>query len=158
MNPGVRHYGLLPFCLQFTVYRLLHLHLKSMNGGFPGCSVVKNLPTHAGDVISILDPGRSPGERHGNPLQYSCLENSMGRGAWRAIVHRILQARILEWVAYYFSRVSSWPRNRTGLSCTAGGFFTSWATQASLYLSSKKPLPSVHPPWFGSMVITGGHV
>ena len=55
--------------------------------GFPGCSVVKNQPDNAGDVISILEPGRSPGEGNGNPLQYSCLENSMGRGAWRATVH-----------------------------------------------------------------------
>ena len=40
----------------------------------------------------------------------------------------ILQARILEWVAYPFSRGSSQPRSRTGVSCIAGGFFTSWAT------------------------------
>ena len=41
--------------------------------------------------------------------------------------HGILQARILEWVAFPFSRESSWPRNRTGVSCIAGGFFTNWA-------------------------------
>ena len=40
------------------------------------------------------------------------------------IVHGILQARILEWVAFPFSRGSSQPRNRTGVSCIAGGFFT----------------------------------
>ena len=39
-------------------------------------------------------------------------------------VHRLLQARILEWVAIFFSRVSSQPRNRTWVSCIAGGFFT----------------------------------
>ena len=44
-------------------------------------------------------------------------------------LHRILQARILEWVASPFFRVSSWPRNRTGVSCIAGKFFTSWATR-----------------------------
>ena len=43
------------------------------------------------------------------------------------IVHGILQARILEWVAFPFFRVSSWPRNRTGVSCIAGGFFTNWS-------------------------------
>ena len=53
--------------------------------------MVKNLPVNAGDIrdvgsISVL--GRSPGEGHGNPLQYSCLENHMDRGAWQAIVHR----------------------------------------------------------------------
>ena len=43
--------------------------------------VVKNLPANAGDVGSISGLGRSPGEGNGNPLQYSCLENSMDRGA-----------------------------------------------------------------------------
>ena len=54
--------------------------------------VVKNLPANAGDIreaglIPVL--GRSPGGDHGNPLQYSCLENSMVRGAWWATVHRV---------------------------------------------------------------------
>ena len=42
-------------------------------------------------------------------------------------IHALLQARILEWVAYPFSRWSFWPRNWTGVSCIAGGFFTNWA-------------------------------
>ena len=54
--------------------------------GFPGGSVVKNLPANA-DVDSIPGSGRSPGEGNGNPLQYSCLENPMDREAWRATVH-----------------------------------------------------------------------
>ena len=45
-------------------------------------SVVKNLPADAGDTDSIPGSGRSPGERNGNPLQYSCLENAMDRGDW----------------------------------------------------------------------------
>ena len=52
--------------------------------------VVKNLPANAGDTKdtgSIPGSGRPPGEGKGNPLQYSCLENSMGRGAWQATVH-----------------------------------------------------------------------
>ena len=52
-----------------------------------GGSAVKNPPTNAGDTGSIPGSGRSPGEGNGNPLQYSCLEDSMDRGAWRAIVH-----------------------------------------------------------------------
>ena len=44
--------------------------------------VVKNLPANAGDADSIPGSGRSPREGHGNPLQYSCLENPMARGAW----------------------------------------------------------------------------
>ena len=51
--------------------------------------MVKNPPTNAGNVGSILGSGRSPGERNGDPLQYSCLENSMDRGAWWATVHRV---------------------------------------------------------------------
>ena len=43
----------------------------------------------SGDVGSIPGPGRSPGGGHGNPLQYSCLENPMDRGAWRATVQRV---------------------------------------------------------------------
>ena len=42
-----------------------------------------------GDTGSILGLGRSPGGGHGNPLQYSCLENLMDRGAWRSTVHRV---------------------------------------------------------------------
>ena len=47
--------------------------------------------------------------------------------AMDCIVHGILQARIIEWVVFPFSRGSSQPRDRTGVSCTAGGFFTNWA-------------------------------
>ena len=57
--------------------------------GFPGGSVVKNLPANAGDVASIPGLGRSPGEGNGNPLQYSCLENPMDKGAWWATVHAV---------------------------------------------------------------------
>ena len=58
--------------------------------------VVKNVPTNAGDVRdtgSIPGSGRSPGEGHSNPLQYSCLENPTDRGAWWAIVHRAPKSR-----------------------------------------------------------------
>ena len=52
--------------------------------GFPGSSMVKNLPANAGDTGSIPGSGRSPGEGNDNPLQYYCLENPMDRGAWLA--------------------------------------------------------------------------
>ena len=58
--------------------------------------MAKNLPVHAGDIRdmgSIPGSRRSPGEGHGHPLQYSCLENSMAKGAWQAIVHRITKNR-----------------------------------------------------------------
>ena len=57
--------------------------------GFPGASVSKASACNAGDLGLIPGLGRSPGERNGNPLQYSCLENSIDRGAWRAIVHGV---------------------------------------------------------------------
>ena len=50
--------------------------------GFPGGSAVKNPPYNAGAAVSIPGLGRSPGGGHGNPLQYSCLENPTDRGAW----------------------------------------------------------------------------
>ena len=54
--------------------------------------MVKNLPANAGDIRdtgSILGLGRSSGGGHGNPLQYSCLENPKDRGAWQATVHGV---------------------------------------------------------------------
>ena len=57
--------------------------------------MVKNLPANAGDVRdvgSMPGSGRSPGGGHSNPLQYSCLENPMNRGAWWAIVHRVAKS------------------------------------------------------------------
>ena len=61
--------------------------------GFPGGSAVKNRPANAGDVGSTPDPGRSSGERNGNPLQDSCLENSMDRGAWWAIIRGVAKSQ-----------------------------------------------------------------
>ena len=58
--------------------------------------VVKNPPDSAEDIReadSIPGSGRSPGGGHGNPLQYSCLENPTDRGAWRAIVHGVTKSR-----------------------------------------------------------------
>ena len=55
--------------------------------GFPGGSDGKESTCNVGDLDSIPGSGRSPGEGNGYPLHYSCLENSMGRGAWR--VHEI---------------------------------------------------------------------
>ena len=65
---------------------------KSSVMELPWGSVVKNPPANArdvGDSDSIPGSRRSPGEGNGNPLQYSCLGNLMGRGAWRATVHGV---------------------------------------------------------------------
>ena len=58
------------------------INIQYINMGFPGGSVIKNLPTNAGDVGTIPELGRSPGEGNGSPLQYSCLQNPTDRGAW----------------------------------------------------------------------------
>ena len=61
--------------------------------------VVKNLPANAGGIKDGgLMPGweRSSGEGNGNPLQYSCLENPMDRGAWQAKVHRVTESDTTE--------------------------------------------------------------
>ena len=66
---------------------LINLGIISIyNQGFPGGTIVKNLPANAGDAGSIHGYGRSPGRGHGNPHQYSCLENSMDRGgSWATV-------------------------------------------------------------------------
>ena len=69
----------------------LRVFIKCLKG-LPGGRVVKNLPTNAGnlgDSGSIPGLGRSPGVGNGNPLQYSCLEDSMDRGPWWATVHGV---------------------------------------------------------------------
>ena len=68
------------------------------NRGFPGDSDGKE-PCNAGNPGSIPGSGRSLREGNGNPLQYSCLENSMDRGAWRATVHGIANSR--RWLSDY---------------------------------------------------------
>ena len=76
-----------------TDYRLGTVKVKT---GVPGGSVVKNLPANAGDTGDAgLTPGlgRSPGTGNGNPLQYSCLENLMDRGAWGVTVHGVTKSQ-----------------------------------------------------------------
>ena len=54
--------------------------------------MVKNLAANAGDTGSVSESGRSPGGGHGNPLQCSCLENPMDRGAWQGTVHGVAES------------------------------------------------------------------
>ena len=61
--------------------------------GFIHSSVSKESACSAGDPGSIPGWGRSPAEGNGNPLQYSCLENPMDRGAWQATVHGVARVR-----------------------------------------------------------------
>ena len=69
--------------------------LSNLHTVFHVVLVVKNLPANAGDLRdsgSIPGSKRSPGEGHGNPLQYSCLKNPMDKGAWWTLVHRSQEA------------------------------------------------------------------
>ena len=61
--------------------------------GFPGGSDDKESACPVGDLGSIAGSGRSPGGGHGNPLQYSCLENPTDRGAWQATVHGVAKSQ-----------------------------------------------------------------
>ena len=60
---------------------------------FPGSSVGKESACNTGDTGSVPELGRSHGEGPGNPLQYSCLENCMNRGAWHAIANGVAESR-----------------------------------------------------------------
>ena len=79
------------FYLQYWIWKFLS----------PGGLLVKKTPANAGDAGAVgLIPGsgRSPGVGNGNPLQYSCLENSVDRGAWQATVHRATKSQTqLSW-------------------------------------------------------------
>ena len=74
--------------------------------GFPGGSAGKESAHNAGDLGSVSGLGKSPGEGKGYPLQYSGVEKSMD-----CIVYGILQASLLEWVVFPFSRESSQTRD-----------------------------------------------
>ena len=84
-------------------------------------------------------PGQNAGVSNGSLLQgfFPTLGSNPGLLPCRQILYQLSHQgspRILEWVAYPFSRGSAWPRNRPGVSCIAGGFFTSWATRKAHFL------------------------
>ena len=68
--------------------------------GFPGGSDSKESACNEGDLGSIPGLGKSPREWHGNPLQCSCLENSMDRGVWWATVYRVTESDTTEWLTH----------------------------------------------------------
>ena len=85
----------------FTVYqysgrrpeRGSHLTFTNQIIGFSRGSMAKNPPASVEDVDSVPDPGRSSGGENGNPLQCSCLENPIKRGAWWAVVHGVTRSQ-----------------------------------------------------------------
>ena len=77
-------------------------NLDHLEGGFPGGTVVENLPANAGhaeDMGSVPGSGRSPGEGKGSPFQYSCLENLMDGGAWQTAIQGVAnsQTQLSDW-------------------------------------------------------------
>ena len=97
--------------------------------------VVKKTPVNAGDVRDtglIPGSGRSPGGKHGNPLQYSYLENSMDRGDWRAIVHRVAKSQTQrQRLSMHAHTVISSPPETFRLNCLLWVqlFAVLWATE-----------------------------
>ena len=75
--------------VMFQISTNWFLEPNTFEKGFPGGSAVRNPPANAGDADLIPGSERSPGAGNGNPLQYSCLENPMDRGAWWATVHGV---------------------------------------------------------------------
>ena len=81
-----------PFCLEGCIHSRLPFSMVLCLGASQVVLAVKNPPANAGDVREaglIPGSGRSPGGEHGNPLQYSCLENPMDRSAWQTTVHTV---------------------------------------------------------------------
>ena len=111
LNYSVLNFGIfkVPYTIvtdSIIVFNVLAKHLKILlkskfspliikiaYQGFPGGSDSKESACNAGNPALIPGLGRSPGEGNGNPHQYSCLENPMDRGAWRAIVHGIAKSQ-----------------------------------------------------------------
>ena len=89
-NTECKHRGYLKKPKQKSGYLVL---AYDMILGFPRSSFAKESACSAGDLGLIPELGRSSGERNGNPLQYSCLENPMDRGIWQAIVHGVTEVR-----------------------------------------------------------------
>ena len=88
MDSGTQFQGLYIDFLYWQFISQLS-NVVDINLGFPGGSDGKQSACNAGDLGFIPGFGEFPGEGNGNPLQYSCLENSMDRGAWWAIIHRL---------------------------------------------------------------------
>ena len=83
------------YLFKSVVVSILHVYSVSLYRniqGFPGCSDGKESACNAGGLGSISGLGRSPGEGNGNTPQYSCLENSMDRGAWWATIHGVTKS------------------------------------------------------------------
>ena len=127
-NQGLLHFRQILYQLSYQgSHKQLTIMIKEMTDmGFPGGSVLKNLPANsgkAGDASSIPGSRRSPGEGSGNALQYSCLENSMDRRAWWDTVTRG------DWGHKELTRLRNWAHIQS-----------KWINLSVIFLNSRHPL------------------
>ena len=94
----------------------IYKEFLEFSGSFPGSSVSKESACNAGDQGLILGLGRSPRDGNGNPLQYSCLENPVDRGAWWASVHGVAQS--WTWLKRLSVHACIGERNGNPLQCS----------------------------------------
>ena len=91
--PKAKSFSLVFFCLSYPEIKLdLYFIYAGVTQGCPGSSKGKESSCNEEDLGSIPGLRRSPGEGHSNPPQYSCLENSVDRGVWRATVHGVAKS------------------------------------------------------------------
>ena len=112
--------------------------------GLTGDSVVKNPPAKAGDVGLTPGLGRSPGGGNGNPLQYSCLENPMDRGAWRSMLCGVAksQTQLNDWAHTHTWDLSSSARDHTHTPCIERQSLNHWTPREvplTLFLRIESP-------------------
>ena len=115
--------------------------------------MVKNPPAMQETQVRSLSRENSLEKGTGSGLWYSCLENSMDYSLLGSSIHGIFQARMLEWVAISFSRGSSRPRDWTWVSCTAGRFFTIWATREAPCITHLLSLSSLISTFHRSILV-----
>ena len=113
---------------------------------------VKNLPANAGDFLkdSGLIPGlgRSPVGGHSNPLQYSCLENPMDRGAWQAAVHRVTPSRT--WLSTHACRLHYVTKNFSFICQSSTSYKESQGKLCPSHHASRRLLP---PLWLPCLIL-----
>ena len=119
--------------------------------GFPSGSVVRNPSANAGHAGSIPASGRSPGGGNGNWLQYSCAENSMDRGAWRAVVHGVTKRQI--WLSVHTDTCKAALKCCVGFGCTVN-----WISCKYIHTYPLPLGPLSHPaPPIPSIQVTAEH-
>ena len=130
--------------LYIYIYTFIYFYLTVQ--GFPDGSDGQESACNAGDPSSIPESGRSPGEGNGNPLQYSCLENSMDRGAWQATVHGVAKSQ-----TRLSDQQTDTRLNTRSYLQHAGSLVAAYAIWASLVAQLVKNPPAMRETWVQSL-------